>query len=225
MTLSYLGLITRTPEGYAGFIPELTILANTDTREQLEEALSQGLALHLLDAEQTRPKPRAHRLTDFPDEVQSAYSGREVEELVVTPAPVNPVSVQVERTLAASGMSYREVARRMGILPAALAQLADPFYWDHRVGSLRQLAAVLNLALDLAFVQAVELPKGAILGHPWGGLSTPKLRVRDVPEVVDATLPLTVKSELGTFRLGRKSDADGQAKRPESTVYDARELR
>ncbi|MFB9991531.1 hypothetical protein ACFFLM_06060 [Deinococcus oregonensis] len=225
MTLTYLALITQTSKGYAGLIPELTVLANKNTLEQLKETLSQGLALHLLDAEHATPKPRAHHLTDLPAEVQSAYRGREVEEVFVTPAPVNPVSVQVERTLAASGLSYREVARRMGTLPAAVAQLADPFYWDHRVVSLRQLAAVLNLALDLEFVQAVELPPGAILGPPWGGLSTPKLRVRNVPEVIDAALPLTVKSELGTFRLIRKSDADGSTEWMNSTVYDARELR
>ncbi|MDB5045977.1 MAG: hypothetical protein JWQ08_2027 [Deinococcus sp.] len=224
MTLAYLGLITPTPDGYAGLLPELTVLANKKTAEEVQEALSQGLALHLLDAEQVRPKPWAQRLTDLPAEIQNAYGTREVKEVLIIPAPLNPVSLQVERALAASGLSYREVARRMGAAPAALVQLADPFYWDHRVTSLRQLAEVLNLTLNLEFVSTVELPAGTILGHLWGGITAPKLRVRDVPEMMSAELPLIVRSELGTFQLSRKADPDPQLDRTGSTIYDARKL-
>lgn len=223
--MTYLALIGQTADGYAALIPELTVLATAPTLDSVKEALSQGLALHLLAAEAQLPRPRVRRLSDFPEAVQEAYRGRPVEAFPVAPAPINPVSVQVGRAIAASGLSYREVARRMDTAQPALVQMANPFYWDHTVAALRQLASVLDLTLDLNFVSAVELPEGAILGPPWGGLTTPRLRVRTVPEVANAELPLTVRSELGTFRLNRECEAEGQPHSAESVIYEAWELR
>ncbi|MFC4427011.1 hypothetical protein [Deinococcus navajonensis] len=222
--MNYLALITPTPDGYAGVIPELTVLANSATPDGVRQALSQGLALHLLDAQAPLPKPRARRLQDLPASVQHAYGDREVEEELITPAPVNPVSLQVERAIALSGLSYREIARRMQITQPALLQMADPFYEDHTVSSLRGLAAVLQLALDMTFVSPVELPEGAVLGHLWAGLSGSRLRVRNVPEVMDAVFPLTIRSEAGTFQLLRPAEGGLQAHSAESTIYDAYEL-
>ena len=222
--MSYLALVTPTPDGYAGLVAELTVLATAQTLEGITEALSQGLALHLLDAETPLPKPRARRLDDLPLTLQAAYRGQDVQELLVTPASLNPVSLKVERAIAASGLSYREIARRLQTTQTAVLQLADPFYGDHTVSALRQLAAVLHLALDVAFVVAVDLPGDALPGRLWGGLSTPKLRVRDVPEVLKADLPLTVRTAVGTFQLIRETKAGTPPDGGGSTVYEAWQL-
>ncbi|UBV44283.1 hypothetical protein LAJ19_14010 (plasmid) [Deinococcus taeanensis] len=220
--VTYLALITRTALGYAGLIPDLTVLATAATRDEVAGALAQGLALHLLDSAAPAPRPWATGLADLPGDLQAAYAGREVEQLLVSPAALNPVSLQVARAVAASGLSYREVARRAGMDPAALARMTDPFFQAHTMVALQQLAGVLRLALDVAFVSPVDLPPGAVVGAAWRGALTPLLRVRDVPEVLDADLPLTVRSDRGAFQLLRPAAA--QPESSGSTVYEVREL-
>lgn len=69
--------------------------------------------------------------------------------MFVEPAPVNPVSLEVAEAIRASGLTQKEVARRMGTTQSAVSRLADPFYWGHSVESLRRLSEALGATLEL----------------------------------------------------------------------------
>ncbi|GAA3995098.1 hypothetical protein GCM10022631_01520 [Deinococcus rubellus] len=156
--MDYLALVTKTADGYAGNVPELqTILATEDTLDALKTTLAEAVALYLLDAPNA-PAPVAQRLSDLSELVQEDYAELDVTLLRVTPAPVNPVSLQVARVIDESGLSYRELARRLGTGHAALFRLANPFYWGHSLAMLRRLAEALGAHLDVNLTSNVGRP-------------------------------------------------------------------
>lgn len=148
----FLALITKTPDGYAGLVPELTVLANGNTQEEVEQALSEGIALHLI--ENPELKGAARQLSDLPTEVQADYAGQEVVEKVLFPAPVNQLSLALDRAIEASGLSYRELAKRLGTGHAAISRLTDPFYWGHSMPTLRKVADAIGAQLKVEITPA-----------------------------------------------------------------------
>ncbi|MFC6592390.1 type II toxin-antitoxin system HicB family antitoxin [Deinococcus lacus] len=145
--MKYLAIITQTATGFSGTVHDLPVMATAKTLEALEQDLSEGLALWLDEA--TPPTKIAQKLSDLPADIQAAYEGQSPTELLIEPAPMNPVSLEVERAIEASGLSYRELARRMGTGHASLSRLANPFYWGHSLPMLRRLAEELGLHIEL----------------------------------------------------------------------------
>lgn len=113
------------------------------------ESPSWGLALYLLGLEE-EGKP----LPPLQGEVPSEALGEapEGEVVLLSPAPVNPVSLELEQALRARGLSRRELAWRMGTSPAAVLCLLDPFYFDHTLESLRRAAEALGAELEVRLV-------------------------------------------------------------------------
>ena len=145
--MKFLALMTKTADGYAGLVPELTVLAVGDSPEEVQQALAQGVSLYLQDVPDARPLAR--HLAELPEDVQADYAGTDVQEVLLEPAPMNPVSLEVKRAIDASGLSYREVARRMGTGHAAISRMANPFYWGHSLPALHRLADVLGVQVQL----------------------------------------------------------------------------
>ena len=147
---AYLALYTRTADGFAAVVPELdTVLANGATLDELKQLLAEGIALHLHE-EPGSPAPRARMAAELPAEALAPYDAPPLE-LLVEPAPLNPISLEIERLMDASGLSMREIGRRMKTSHAALHRLADPFYWGHSLSTLRTLGEVLGVEPVVTF--------------------------------------------------------------------------
>ena len=73
---------------------------------------------------------------------------------MVEPAALNPVSLEVERALRATGKSLRQLSQEIGSAQPTLSRLQNPFYWGHSLVSLRQLAAALGVSLQVKFLDS-----------------------------------------------------------------------
>lgn len=198
----FLSLVVKNGDGYSGLVPELDVMAVGDTEEAVKKLLSEGIALKL--AEDSEITPSARKLADLPEEVQADYANFDLTEVLLKPAEMNPTSRQIEQAIKASGLSEREIARRMGTGHAAIHRLTDPFYWGQTVKTLRSLGAILNLSLDMQFVKPIELPSGSILAYHWGGMEIgPQARVvKDLPELQNVPLPVVVSTpDFGAVHL------------------------
>jgi antitoxin HicB len=148
--MSYLALIESDGRAHGGLIPELGVAAVGKSTEQVRERLRQGLALALHERQRASlplPEAQFRERGDLPAEVLAEFPDAPTE--LLEPAPINPVSVEIERAIEASGLSESEVARRMGTSPAAVARLQDYFYWGHSLTALRKLAGVLGVRVEV----------------------------------------------------------------------------
>lgn len=144
--MKYLAIVVQHAEHYSGTVHDLPVMATADTLEDLKRDLSQGIALW--EDESTPPDQRAEQFADLPADIQAAYAELDFIEVFLEPAPMNPVSLEVERAIAKSGLSYRELARRMETGHASISRIASPFYWGHSLPMLRRLADVLGLQVQ-----------------------------------------------------------------------------
>ncbi len=137
--------LERDGEGrWAGFALDLPVYAwGKATPEEVERSLAKGLALALLAfQEEGRPLPPPGRPLTPEEEAERDREGYLL--VYVEPHPVNPTSLELRRALKASGLTAREVAKRMGTTPSALSRLLDPFYFGHSLESLRRFAQALG---------------------------------------------------------------------------------
>ncbi len=67
-------------------------------------------------------------------------SAGRVHEVLLEPAAMNPVSAELLRAIEQSGLSYHEIARRMGTGHAVISRMVNPFYWGHSLPTVRRLA-------------------------------------------------------------------------------------
>lgn len=147
--MHYVAIVESGAAGYGGLVPELNVSATGKTAEQVRERLSQGIALAVLERRHRNlPVPPAvyQSFADLPLDLQEDFAGAETVQL--SPAPINPVSVEIERAVEASGLSDSEIARRIGSSPAGVARLQDYFYWGHSLATLRKLADALSLQVE-----------------------------------------------------------------------------
>lgn len=152
--MEFLALITKTSEGYAGTIADVAVMAVDDSFEKVKQALSQGLALYIDEVPETLPVARC--LADLPKDIQADYEDEELTELLLEPAPMNPVSLDLEKLIEHSGVSYRELARRMGTGHASISRITNPFYWGHNVETLRRVAKALDATLEIKLNKSVK---------------------------------------------------------------------
>ncbi len=154
--MNYLGLISTDGKTWGGCIPDLqSVWVGGKNRNETLELLEQGLALYLqelLELGET-PKPVvAQSLGDIEADFIEFFKGEHCEVLLLEPAPLNPISLEIERLLEQSGLRDVEVARRMGTSPASIHRLKNPFYWGHGTDVLRRFARVMGQKLEISFV-------------------------------------------------------------------------
>jgi len=116
-------------------------------REEALRALQEALAFYLAHLEvEGRPLPEP------PAEAPPPEAGLSMELVWLRPAPVNPVSLEIEQMMRARGLKRSELARRLGVTPAAVTRLLDPLYFGHSLATLRRVAEALDSDLDVRFV-------------------------------------------------------------------------
>ena len=132
-------------ETFAGFCEEAPVfVAGKPSREAALEALQEGLAYYLAHLEtEGRALPRPPK---------SAPRKEGLELVWLSPAPVNPVSLEIERLMKKRGLSRSELARRLGVAPSAVTRLLDPLYFGHSLKTLRRVAEALECGLEVRFV-------------------------------------------------------------------------
>jgi antitoxin HicB len=139
----YLCLIEKNKKGskiyFSGFCYDLPVfVVSKPTKEAVIESLREGLALAFLHLEgERKPIPKS--------KTKEGKKESSSDEFVwLEPAPVNPVSLEVEDFIKSLGISQAEAARRIGTSRAALNRLTNPFYWGHNISSLRQITETLG---------------------------------------------------------------------------------
>ena len=70
-----------------------------------------------------------------------------------TRAYPNPVSLSIASAVERSGLTKTEVARRLGVSLPVLSRWMNPRYSTHGVDSLRRIADVLGLRLEVRFLE------------------------------------------------------------------------
>lgn len=63
----------------------------------------------------------------------------------------DPVSLELARALKAAGISQGELARRMGISRPVISRLLSPRYHGHSMPTLREIAAALDMEVEVKF--------------------------------------------------------------------------
>jgi len=132
---------------WAGAAMQFEAFATAATREELVVAISEQLALYLLDAGEYGfevPEPLPRQELDLSEVADGSH-----EVVYIEPAVINPVSLEIARAIRSSGLTKTEVARRMGTLQSVVTHMTNPFYWGHSMSLLNRLAATLGRALDL----------------------------------------------------------------------------
>lgn len=131
---------------YGGYCLDLSSnVVSKVTREEVVQSLREGMALSQLYLQSHGlpvPQPTS---TEADAERESSD-----DELVwLTPAEVNPVSLEIGQALEARHWSQAELARRMGVHRAQVSRLADPFYFGQNLGTLRRVADALGARLSV----------------------------------------------------------------------------
>lgn len=152
--MTYLAVIERTPSNYAGFVPDVKGATGIgDSREVTLQALSRGLALALQElTERGLPPPTASPRTELD---LSDYEPTEPYEIVeVSPARMNPVSIEIEQALESAGVTRTELARRMQVIRSVVSRITDSFYFGHSLRTVQRVADALNVRLEIKLAQA-----------------------------------------------------------------------
>lgn len=159
---AYPFVVAATGTGFAASALQFPSLATAATRAELDRLMREQVALHLLGhrLDGTSPSPpKGEGELDLAD-----WAGTEARPEVVyaAPAAVNEVSVAIEVALREQGVTYAELARRMGVPRSVVTRLTDPFYFGHTTRTLRNVARALGRALRVAFVEDRDRPVGAV---------------------------------------------------------------
>ncbi|MEF2276876.1 helix-turn-helix transcriptional regulator [Deinococcus sp. YIM 134068] len=142
----YLTIITSGERNWSALVPELTCLGTAPTRDDLIRLTREAIALALED--QPSAVPRLRNVNDLDADLRSDLDGSE-EIVFLTPAEMNPVSLEIEHALKTAGVTQAELARRLGTSRSAVNRLVNPFYWGHSLDMLRRVAAALEAELEV----------------------------------------------------------------------------
>lgn len=148
--LAYPFAVVRTREGYSGAALDFPAMASAESREELDEVLSEQAGLYLYEAElQHRDPPRPTSPNDLVRR-QPQDENVDTEVVYVEPAATNYISLAIERAMLEEGVSLAELADRLGTSAVVVARLTDPFYFGHSTRTLRAVAAALGRELRVS---------------------------------------------------------------------------
>ncbi|WP_189071039.1 hypothetical protein [Deinococcus radiotolerans] len=122
------------------------------TRDGVIERAREALALKRLDEPDSSDHLRRPDVSDLlrhsiPDDAQP---------VTITPAPINPLSLEVRRAIEASTLSTEAIARQLNTGHWVILRMMDPFYWKHSLVTLRELADALQLTVQVTLIPAEE---------------------------------------------------------------------
>lgn len=149
--MKYPFAVQQTENNYAASALGFPALATAQDYFKLERLMSEQLALMLFEAQRVGDALEPPAELDLSD-----YEGEEVKVVYVSPAPMNPVSLELEEAIRRSGLTQKEVAKRAKTSEAAVSRLTNPFYFGHSVGILRRVAEALGERLEVRFSPALE---------------------------------------------------------------------
>lgn len=153
--------VERTATGYSAGALQFASIAAAGTREELLTRISEQVSLHLLDCEfegRTPEAPQTREEVDLRDYVEV---GSVPEVVYAEPAPVSVVSLAIERAIHEEGLTYAEVARRMGTTRSVLTRITNPFYFNHSSRTLRKVARALGREIYVSLDKAGTHPSPA----------------------------------------------------------------
>ncbi len=129
---------------YGGYCLDLSSnVISKANREEVIQSLREGMALSQLYLQNHGLPVPASTSTEADVERESPD-----DELVwLSPAEINPISLEIARALDAKHWTQSELARRMGVHRAQVSRLADPFYFGQNLGTLRRVADALGARL------------------------------------------------------------------------------
>jgi antitoxin HicB len=153
-TATYLCVLDHNQDGFTISCPDFPhggFVANAETKAEALAMAQESLALYLFEV--GNPAPHFQDLADVPKSVLAALLAPPLQPQAVwlTPAPINPVSLEVARILERSDHTLRSLAKQMQTSPAALTRMKDPFYWGHSLKTLHALASVTGTRVDFKF--------------------------------------------------------------------------
>lgn len=145
--MKYLAVLEYGPENYSAHIPDVPgCIATGKTLELVMQSISEALALHLEDGSAPPVQTFDAELLELADRDSVAW---------IEPAPMNPVSLELERILKVKRFSQTEIAARMGIKRQSLHRMLSPFYWNHETETLRKFAAAVGMELQISLREPV----------------------------------------------------------------------
>lgn len=144
----YLTIISSGERNWNALVPELHCIVTAPNRDELLKLTSESIAVALEDVLAVAPKISS--ATQLNPGLKAELDGSE-EITFLAPAPMNPVSLEIEQTLNAAGVSQAELARRIGSSRSAVNRLVNPFYWGHSLDVLRRVAEALDTEVQIKF--------------------------------------------------------------------------
>lgn len=136
-------------ESFGGYCLDVSAnVVSKPTHEAVIKSLGEGIALSLLSLEEDGlpVPPPSSKESDVEREDES-------DELVwVEPAPINPVSLEIEAALKRSGLSQAELARRLNVHRSQITRMTDPFYFGHSLSSLQRIAEAVGGHVEVKLV-------------------------------------------------------------------------
>lgn len=141
--MKYLAVLEYGPNNYSAYIPDvLGCIATGKTLELVKNSISEALALHL----EGEVYPPALTLDGTGIELGDGDTVVWIE-----PAPMNPISLHLERIMEEKCYTQTEIAQCMGVTRQSLHYMLSPFYWNHETETLRKFAAAVGTPLEVVF--------------------------------------------------------------------------
>ncbi len=135
--------------GIGGYVPDLPIIILAGKgRDEVLRLASEAIALRLYDLERDGeewPTPSSV------ESIECEECDEPWEVVLVKPAKVNPVSLELGDAIQSARLTKAEVARRLGVSRQSVHRLTDPFYFSHNMRSLNRVAEVLGLGVQVSF--------------------------------------------------------------------------
>lgn len=144
----YLAALWCVNRQWQAYIPDLETFRTAPTESCVLERAREALALALLDAPVLS---LARTLEDSPELLRQNIPDT-ARLVMITPAPVNPLSLELQRAIQASGLSTEELARRLNTGHWVITRMLDPFHWKHSLATVRALADVLSLKVQVQLI-------------------------------------------------------------------------
>lgn len=136
--------VLQTNTGFAAGGLQFPAMATAATMEELQPLLEEHAALYLLDRHLEGRDPEPPKPEDQLDLQDYREEGDEPEIVYAEPAAMSAISIAIETALREEGITYADLARRMGAPRSVITRITDPFYFGHTSRTLRSVAEALG---------------------------------------------------------------------------------